>query len=142
MNLRKETAMTDKHNDDLSTAYEAVAAKHFSSADRATLDANGYGGMNPPDSNWEALHEEASLLMKTGDPRSSEAMELARRWMGKVFEATGGDPALTRKMKTVARETHQQPAFAAVSSSSNEMLDFVAQAYGAAIAAGLMPEPD
>jgi hypothetical protein len=30
MNLTKETAMTDKRTDDLSAAYEAVAAKHFS----------------------------------------------------------------------------------------------------------------
>lgn len=142
MNLAKETAMTDKRIDDLSAAYEAVAAKHFSFDDRATLDANGYRGMSQPDTDWEALHEEAARLMKAGNPRSPKAMDLARRWMEKVFEATGGDPALTRKMKAVARETHQQPAFAAVSSSSNEMMDFVAQAYSAAIAAGTMPEPN
>jgi DNA-binding transcriptional MerR regulator len=142
MNLTKETAMTDKRTDDLSAAYEAVAAKHFSAADQATLDASGYRGMCQPDTDWEALHEEATRLMKTGNPRSPEAMDLARRWMEKVFEATGGDPALTKKMKAVARETHQQPAFAAVSSSSNEVMDFVSQAYGAAIAAGVMPKPD
>jgi hypothetical protein len=58
-----------------------------------------------------------------------------------VFAATGGDPALTRKMKTVARETLGEPAFAAASSSSIAMMDFIAQAYGAAVAAGLMPRP-
>lgn len=142
MNLTKETTMTDKRTDDLSAAYEAVAAKHFSSADQASLNANGYRGMGQPDTDWEALHEEAVRLMKAGDPGSPEAVDLARRWMEKVFEATGGDPALTRKMKTVARETHQQPAFAAVSSSSNDVMDFVAQAYGAAIAAGVMPKPN
>lgn len=142
MDLTKETAMTDKRKNDLSTAYEVVAAKHFSSADQQTLSANGYGGMDKPDAAWGALHDEAVRLMKTGDPHSAEAMDLAQRWMGKVFEATGGDPALTKKMKAVARETHEQPAFAAVSSSSNEMMDFVAQAYGAAITAGIMPKPD
>ncbi len=142
MNLTKEIAMTDKHNDDLAAAYEAVAARHFSPTDQATLAANGYEGMDKPDADWGALSEEAARLMKTGDPRSPEAMDLARRWMGKVFEATGGDPALTRKMRTVARETLEQPAFAAASSSSNDMMDFVSQAYGAAIAAGIMPKPD
>jgi DNA-binding transcriptional MerR regulator len=142
MNLTKETTMTDKRTDDLSAAYEAVAAKHFSTADRAVLDANGYGGMSQPDADWDVLHHEAARLMKAGDPRSPEAMDLARRWMGKVFEATGGNPALTRKMKAVARETHEQPAFAAESGSSNEVMDFVAKSYGAAIAAGIMPEPD
>ncbi|WPP03919.1 MerR family transcriptional regulator [Methylocella tundrae] len=142
MNLTKETAMTNKRNDDLAAAYRAVAAKHFSPSDQATLAANGYGGMDKADADWEALHGEATRLMKSGDPSSPEAMDLARRWMGKVFEATGGDPALTRKMRTVARETHEQPAFAAASSSSNDIMDFVGQAYGAAIAEGIMPKPD
>lgn len=142
MNLTKEIAMTDKHNEDLSAAYEAIAAKHFSPTDQATLAANGYRGMDKPDVGWDVLHEEGSRLMKTGDPRSPEAMDLARRWMGKVFEATGGDPVLTRKMRAVAREIHEQPVFAAASGSPNEMMDFVGQAYGAAIAAGIMPKPD
>lgn len=142
MNLTKETAMTDKHNDDLAAAYQSVAAKHFSPADQATLKANGYRGMDKADADWEALYGEATPLMESGDPSSPEAMDLARRWMGKVFEATGGDPALTRKMRSVARETHKQPAFAAASGSSNDVMDFVGQAYGAAIAAGIMSNPD
>lgn len=142
MNLTKEIAMTDKRNDDLTEAYEAIAARHFSPTDQATLDANGYRGLDQPNAGWESLHAEAARLMKAGDPSSPEAMDLARRWMSKVFEATGGDPALTKKLKKVAREMHEQPAFAAASTSSNEMMDFVSQAYGAAIAAGIMPKPD
>jgi len=133
--------MTEHRHDDVTAAYEAAAARHFSPADRATLAANGYRGMDQPDEDWPALHEEAARLMASADPHSAEAMDLARRWMSKVFEATGGDPALTRKMKAVARETHDQPAFAAASTSSNAMMDFIAQAYGAAIAAGIMPKP-
>jgi DNA-binding transcriptional MerR regulator len=141
MNLTKEIAMTDKHTD-LAAAYQAVAARHFSPTDQATLTANGYGGMDKADADWEALHSEATRLMKSGDPFSPEAMDLARRWMSKVFEATGGDAVLTRKMRSVARETLEQPDFAAASSSSTGLMDFVAQAYGAAIAAGIMPRPD
>lgn len=142
MNLTKDISMTDTRKADIRAAYEAVAARHFSPADRAALDSNGYGGMDRPDADWEALHDEAAKVMKTGDPRSPEAIDLARRWMSKVFEVTGGDPTLTRKMKAAAREAHEQPAFAAASSVSNAMMDFVAQAYGAAIAAGMMPKPD
>lgn len=141
MNLTKEISMTDQRNDDLAAAYEAIAAKHLTPADRATLASNGYRGMDKPDPDWAALHEEATRLMQAGDPRSPAAMDLARRWMGKVFEATGGDPALTMKMKAVARETHDQPAFAAASGSANQLMDFVSEAYGAAIAAGIMPNP-
>jgi hypothetical protein len=133
--------MTDKRENDLGAAYQSVAAKHFSTAEQKILSANGYDGMDKPDAAWGVLQDEAVRLMRTGDPGSAEAMDLARRWMGKVFEASGGDPALTTKMKAVARETHAHPAFAAVSSSSNKVMDFVAEAYGAAIIAGIMPKP-
>jgi DNA-binding transcriptional MerR regulator len=141
LHLTKETMMTDKRADQLAEACEAIAAKNFSPTDRAALAARGHEGMGKPDPDWDSLHEEACGLMKTGNPRSPAAMDLARRWMGKVFEATGGDPALTGKLKAVARETLEQPAFAAASTSSVEMMDFVSQAYGAAIAAGIMPKP-
>jgi DNA-binding transcriptional MerR regulator len=142
IDLTRETVMTDKQNEELAQAYEAIAAKHFSPDDRAALDARGYGGMAMPDTDWDVLHAEAARLMQAGDPASPEAMDLARRWMGKVFEATGGDPALTRKVRDVARETHEQPAFQRAAPSANAMMDFVAQAYGAAIAAGIMPRPE
>jgi DNA-binding transcriptional MerR regulator len=142
MDLSKETAMTEKPTGALAAAYHAIAAKHFSPDDHATLAANGYAGMAAPDDAWEALNRDAARLMKIGDPGTLEAMDLARRGMGKVFEATGGDPALTRKMKTVARETLEEPSFAAASGSSVAMMEFVAQAYGAAIAAGITPRPE
>lgn len=141
MTLSKETTMTDNRTDDLAAAYAAVANKHFSAADQATLMANGFRGMDKPDADWDALGQEAARLMKTVDPASAEAMDLARRWMGKVFEATGGDPALTEKMRSVARELNGHPGFAAAPNSSNELTDFITQAYGAAIAAGIMPKP-
>lgn len=142
MNLTKETAMTNKHEEDLAAAYQAVARKHFSPTDQSTLAINGFEGMDKPDAEWVVLLEEAARLMRAGDPLSPAAMELARRWMGKVFEATGGDPALTRKMRIVAHEALEQPAFAAASNSSSDMMDFVSRAYCAAIGAGIMAKPD
>lgn len=142
MHLSRETTMTDKRTEELAAAYAAAAARHFSPADREALASRGFDGLHRPDPDWDSLHNEAARLMKTGDPGSPEAMDLAQRWMGKVFEVTGGDTALTMKMKAVARETLEQPAFAAASTSSTEMMDFVSQAYGAAIAAGIMPKPD
>lgn len=141
MTLTKETVMTDKRPEDVATVYAAIAAKHLSEIDQATLAANGYAGMDQPDDDWSTLHAEADRLMQIGDPASPAAIDLARRWMGKVFEGTGGDPALTRKMKAVAREALEHPVFGAASPSSVAMMDFVAQAYGAAIAAGVMPRP-
>jgi DNA-binding transcriptional MerR regulator len=83
MNLTRETIMTETNNDDLAASYAAIAAKHFSPTDQAALAANGYAGMDQPDHDWPALHAEAARLMATGDPASADAMDLARRWMGR-----------------------------------------------------------
>ncbi len=137
--LTRETTMSDKRT--ASEIYDAIAARHLSDDDRATLARNGYTGIDHADTDWPRLHAEASQLMEAGDPTSIQAMDLARRWMLKVFEATGGDTALTMKVRDVAREAHDIPAFQQGSTSSNAMMDFVQKAYGAAIAAGLMPKP-
>ncbi len=139
--LTRETVMTEKRTEGVGDVYEAIASKHLSEAERATLRGNGYAGIGQPDADWPRLHAEATRLMATNDPTSIEAMDLARRWMTKVFEATGGDPALTRKVRDVAREAHEHPVFQEASSSSNAQMDFIQKAYGAAIAAGLMPTP-
>ena len=139
--LTREITMTTKPDTDLANIYDAIAAKHLSDDDRATLARNGYAGMAAPDDDWPGLHTEAARLMEIGDPASLAAMDLARRWMLKVFEATGGDTALTMKVRDVAREVLDDPAFQRASTSSNAMMDFIQKAYGAAIAAGLMPKP-
>ena len=139
--LTRKTVMSNTRDDERSAAYQAIAAKHLTPEDQAVLDTNGFAGMAKPDPDWPELHKEATALMRIDDPASPEAMDLARRWMGKVFQGTGGDPALTRKMRDVARETHEHPTFKAAAPSANAMMDFVGKAYGAAIAAGLMPKP-
>ena len=127
---------------DVTAIYEAAAARHFTPEDRATLDANGFRGLDQPAPDWDALHAEAERRMERGDPTTPEAIDLARRWMSEVFKVTGSDPALTRKLRDVARESLEQPAFGEASPSSTAMMDFVAQAYGAAIRAGVVPPPD
>ncbi len=139
--LTKETVMTEKRTDTLNEIYEDIAARHLSESDRAALDRNGVASLLQPDTDWPQLHAEAQHLMEAGDPNSLEAMDLARRWMEKVFQATGGEPGLTRKVRNVARDLHDNPTFQTASSSSNAMMDFVQKAYGAAIAAGIMPKP-
>ena len=141
MELSKETAMHIDDKNDLALAYRAIADKHLSAADQATLAANGYAGMDKPDAAWDALIAEANRLMQAVDARSPEAMDLARRWMGKVFEATGGDQALTRRVRDVAHDLHGNEALTALSGSSSALMDFVTEAYSAAIAAGVMPAP-
>lgn len=133
--------MTSNQPETLGDIYQAIAAKHLTTDDRAALARNGYAGMDQPDADWPRLHSEGQRLMEIGDPTSIEAMNLARRWMSKVFEATGGDRALTEKIRDVAREFHDNPAVKKAAPSSNALMDFIGKAYGAAIEAGLMPKP-
>jgi DNA-binding transcriptional MerR regulator len=139
--LTKETLMTIKRSENLEDIYNDIADKHLTAEDRAALTRDGVPVLLQPDPVWPKLHEEAQRLMETGDPNSIEAMDLARRWMEKVFEVTGGDSDLTRKVRDVARGLNDNPSFQPVSSASNPMMDFVQKAYGAAINAGLMPKP-
>ena len=139
--LTKETIMSEKRSEDLNEIYEEIAAKHLTDDDRAVLTRDGMPVLLQPDSVWPKLHEEAQRLMETGDHKSIEAMDLARRWMEKVFEVTGGDPDLTRKVRDVARDMNDNTHFQGASPDSHAMMDFVRKAYGAAIEAGLMPKP-
>jgi hypothetical protein len=139
--LTKETIMNEKRTEDLRGIYDEIAAKHFSDGDRALLTRNDVPVFLQPDSEWPALHEDAARLMATGDFGSIEAMDLAKRWMEKVCQATGGDTGLTMKVREVARDLHDNPTFQKASPSSNVMMGFVQKAYGAAIEAGLMPRP-
>ncbi len=141
IHLTKETLMSDKRFESLNDIYEDIAAKHLSDDDRAVLGRNGLKSLVQADADWPRLHEEARRLMAAGDPASLAAMDLAKRWMTKVFESTGGDRKLTEKVRDVARELHDTPTFQQASSSSNAMMEFVQKAYGAAIAAGIMPKP-
>lgn len=136
--LTKEAIMKNNRSD-VTAAYEAAVSRHLTPEDSVALAANGFQPLDEPAPDWDALQAEAARLMAIGDPESPEAIELARRWMGKVFESTGGDPVLTRKVRDVARDALEQPAFAGASTSSTAMMDFVGQAYGAAIRAGMMP---
>jgi MerR family transcriptional regulator, thiopeptide resistance regulator len=133
--LTKETVMNDKRAMNLEDIYQDVAAKHLSESDRALLKTRGLASLIQPDD------DEARRLMEADDPGSIAAMDLAKRWMGKVFESTGADRELTEKVRDVARDLHGNPEFQQASSSSTEMMEFVQKAYGAAIKAGLMPAP-
>lgn len=124
-----------------STDFGTIAAKHLTREDQDTLKANGFAGMDKPAPAWDTLHAEATVLMKTSAPDSAEAMDLARRWMEQVALATGGNRALNEKVRALAREMHEQPEFQQHSTSSNDMMDYVQKAYGAAIAAGIAPKP-
>ena len=139
IDLTRKTAMTNSR--DLKADYEAIIAKYLTPKDRATLKANGYDSMDKPNADWNSLNAEATALMSGHAPDSAEAMDLARRWMAQVDLATGGKTELNLKVRDLSRDLLQRPDYAAQSPSSLAIMDYIGRAYGAAIAAGIMPKP-
>ncbi|EGF90697.1 merR family regulatory family protein [Asticcacaulis biprosthecium C19] len=139
IHLTKETLMTNPNAQ--SATYDQIAARHLTPEDQDLLAANGFAGMDKPHAGWEALIAEAGELIQTHATDSPEAMDLARRWMAQVAVATDGDPALNQKVRAVALDMLEQPGFEEASRTSHAMMDYISQAYGAAIAAGICPKP-
>jgi DNA-binding transcriptional MerR regulator len=138
LNLTKETVMSDQiSKDEASGIVQDLYEKHISAEERERLRANGYEPMGSS-AVWETLHAEAAILMAKGDPGTPEAMDLARRWMDEVNRATGGDPSLNQKVRAMWKEALQSPAVEAQTpSTSLEMMNFIGEAYGKALAAGV-----
>ncbi len=68
-------------------------------------------------------------------------MDLARRWMGLVRRFTGGDPAVNRRVYAMWQEAYRDDAFRERSPVPPELMDFIRQAYGAAVQAGIATYP-
>ena len=137
--LTRKTQMNQ--TDKIKAEYDAIASRHLTAEDQATLRKNGFAGMDQHDPAWDDLIAEGKEIMKTSVPDSAEAMDFARRWMEQVGKATGGDPDLNQKLRDVVLEVQQQKVFPQYSPSTPELTQFVRDAYGAAIAAGIMPKP-
>ena len=141
LTLTKETVMSDQiSKDEASGIIQNLYEKHISVEERERLRANGYEPA-APSAVWETLHAEAVILMAKGDPGTPEAMDLARRWMNEVNRATGGDPSLNQKVRAMWKAALQSPAVEAQTPSSSEMMAFIGEAYGKALAAGLSSYP-
>jgi len=141
LNLTRETVMSDQISEnETSGIIQNIYEKHISPEERERLRTNGY---QPAAASavWEKLHTEAAILMAKGDPGTPEAMDLARRWMDEVNRATGGDPSLNQKVRAMWQEALQNSAVKAQAPSSLETMNFIGQAYGNALAAGIASYP-
>ena len=141
LNLTRQTTMTNQISENEAIGIiQSTFEKHISPEEQGRLQTNGY---HPSASNaaWAALHAEAMALMAKGDTGSPEAMELARRWMLEVNRATGGDPALNKKVRAAWQEALQSPAVEAQVPHALEMMEFIGDAYGKALAAGIATYP-
>ena len=71
-------------------------------------------------------------MQAKGDPKSPEAMDLAKRWMAQVSLFTRGDPAVSAKVGAMWKEAMADPAKAPKLPMTPELMAFVGEAYKAA----------
>ena len=122
ISLIKETQMSQFEP---SPEFKALVAKHtdpdrvkalhpeWTAADQARVNAQ-----------WSELIAEAEQL-KDGDPGSSEALDLARRWRALVNAFTRGDQRLTASVTAIYREGFSDPAMARHMPLSAEVMRFM-----------------
>lgn len=138
IDLTRNTVMTNPDN--LKNTYESLATKYLTPEDHKTLESNGFTGMDQPDPTWDRLNLEAkNLILTNTPPDSAEAIDLATRWMAQVNKASSNNPQLNLKLRDLAREALETPAFADASSSSLTIMSYIQKAYAVAIDRGLMP---
>lgn len=126
--LTKETTMTRKATDEeMKAIFDPLTAKHFTPEQLAEL------GKRPTDQaeatrEWDALIAEAKALMVKGDPASSAAIDLARRWQAQVAKFTGGDPEMFNRLGHVWKDAMADPKAAPKLPMNQEIFAFVGKA--------------
>ena len=124
--LHKETVMTPKPNpEEIKALTEGHARKYLSpeEMDRMARYAS-------PDAiaDWHAVIADAKAAAALGDPASSGALELARRWRLVVHQLSGGDATLAAKGRAAWMEALADPRIAGSMTLTPEVMDFVKQA--------------
>ena len=142
--LTRETTMTENRMDpeEYKRVFEPLSAKHFTPEDEARWRereiAEGEGGQEA----WASIIAEGKGLLAKGlAPSSTEAMDLAVRWMALLHRFSGGDPDVHAKIEAMWKEAFQDQTFRERSPMSPELMEFVGQAMRSAYAAGLMAYP-
>lgn len=126
--LTKETTMTKKASDEeMKAIFDPLAEKHFTPEENAALRQRSFDQAEAS-RNWETLIEEAKALMTKGDPYSTAATDLARRWQAQVRLFTQGDPAVSQKVMGMWKDAMANPETAAKLPLNPEIFAFVQKA--------------
>lgn len=108
--LTKETGPAAK-SEEVSRLFASISARHFTPEESAMLQQRK---CEQPEvgAAWEALTQEAGVLMLDNDPTSPAAQDLARRWRALSDRFTGGDPKIQAKVRAVWTEALSDPEIA------------------------------
>ena len=139
--LTRETAMTEKMNDEMAAVFRPLTEKHFSPEEQAAIVSRKFAlDQAQVNAEWDAMFAQARTLMASGDPATPEAVNLAKRWMLQVDRFTGGAPETNARSAAMWKEALDDPEFARRSPLTPEMMAFVGQAWRHAQAQGAKPE--
>lgn len=127
-NLTRETVMTKPRDaKEMAALVKPFTDRHIDESDRAAIKAS----LDKPAQeagHWDAMIAEAYALMKTGDPTSPAAQDVARRWSAIREKILAADPGIKAKGTAVWDEAMADPAVAAKMALNREIFAFVRQA--------------
>jgi MerR family transcriptional regulator, thiopeptide resistance regulator len=126
--LTKETTMTGK-DDEMKAIFDPIIARHYSADERAKLAGKSYDQAEIT-RQWDAVIADAKAAMAKGNPASSAALDVARRWKALVEQFTGGDPGLANKAGQVWGEAMADKQTAPKLPITPQLFKFMGQAMG------------
>jgi DNA-binding transcriptional MerR regulator len=134
--LTQETTMTTKPTkDELKAIFDPIIEKHFTPEELKERQSVSYD-QNQVTVEWDALIAEAKALKAKGDPASSAALDLARRWKAQVEKFTQGSAQLDAKARAVWNDAMSDPKAAPKLPMNPEIFVFMGKAVAALKDAG------
>ena len=118
---------TPRNAQEMGALLKPFSERHLSDNDRAAIKAS----LDAPEraaGHWDAMLAEAYALMKTGDPTSPAAQNMARRWAALREKILGADPSIKAKSAAIMDDAMADPAVAGKMALNREIFAFVRQA--------------
>jgi len=129
--LTKETTMNAKLSEgEWKEIFDPLIAKNYRPEDLARASGRHFN-QDEVTRQWNTLFEDAKAAMAKGDPASSEAQDVARRWRALVDAFTGGDPKLEQGASNVWKDAFADPKAAPRLPVNAELFAFVGKAMAA-----------
>ena len=122
---------TQQQHEEMKAIFDPLAEKHMTKEEIEKVRSRPYD-QAAATREWDVLMAEAKRLAAKGDPTTSEAQDLARRWMAQVAFFTQGDVAIAGKVKAMWNEAMADPKAAPKLPLNPEIFAFVDRAWKAA----------
>ena len=110
--LTKETTMNTKlSSEEWKELFAPLIQKNYAPEDLAKASGRQFD-QEEISRQWNTLFADAKAVMAKGDPYSSEALDVGRRWGALVSQFTQGDPKLTEGSSKVWKDAFSDPKVA------------------------------